>query len=163
MAFWRRLRVGEYIRVRLRLGPALVVSPRSDDLRPNDRKPTTKTAELKPKKKPSILQIIDGYTAKPADKRRQATGRPTNARPTVGALMNSRELITKHCKHCLFRISSNTSSRRHVVTSCCVLRRQAVGSDRRTGLSVLWGQFKHKKTSDGLSAVGRFLACSAGV
>jgi len=66
------------------------------------------------------LQIIDAKRRKPADKRRQATGRPTNARPTVGALMNSRELIVSDCMHWRFSISTNTpsaASRRHGVTS----------------------------------------------
>ena len=112
--------MGEYIRVRLRLGPGLVVSPRCDDLRPNDRKPTTKTAETKPQKKPSILPIIDGYTAKQPSKRRQATDQPTNAKSTVGALMNACELIVSDCMHWRFSISTNTpsaASRRHGVTS----------------------------------------------
>jgi hypothetical protein len=101
-----------------RTGPGRFASMR-DDPRQSDRRTDDKTSQAKRKKQPTILQIIDGCTAKQPSKRRQAIGRPIDTRTTVNALMNACELIVSDCMHCLFHISSNTPSRRHVVTSCC--------------------------------------------
>jgi hypothetical protein len=140
--------VGEYIRVRFRLRPALVGSPPRAQIRgKNQAKTGAKQPRKYANKRPSILPIIDA--SRPYNVA-QTAKRPSIGRPNVGqasAILNGRELIRWY----RMRLRAGVSL---PVRRCSgIVRRPATIDVGR----------RYRPAADGIGTAGRRLATSAGV